>query len=77
VTCDKCGKALEVGCWPWCPHESAQHFGEDPMRPYYDAELDAHITTRSERRSIMRAKGLEYKDVSKKLRGKLYVDLHR
>jgi hypothetical protein len=77
MTCDKCGKTLEVGCWPWCPHEPALHFGEDPMRPYYDGELDAHITTRAERRSIMRAKGLEYKDVSKKLRGKVYVDLHR
>ena len=77
MKCDKCGAGLKVGDWPWCPHGPAGRFGEDPLSPYWDDELGAEITTRAGRRAIMAEKHLEYHDVSKKLRGKLYVDLHR
>lgn len=75
--CESCGAEITFGQWPWCPHEKASNFGEDPLEPYYDGELEAEITTRAGRRAIMAEKHLEYHDVSKKRRGRLYIDLHR
>lgn len=80
MTCDKCGSELRIGAWPWCPHEDASHFGEQPLEPYWDENIcqgGAMITTRGERRAIMAREHLDYHDVSKKRRGRLYVDLHR
>ena len=68
----------EHGITPWwdCdPCRGTANFGEEPLTPYYDGELEAEIRTRGERRAIMKAKGLEYHDVSKKKRGKVYVCL--
>lgn len=78
MTCDKCGVELQVGQWPFCKGNPAEHvnavgFGERPLEPYWDDELGAEITTRAGRRAIMAEKHLEYHDVSKKLRGKVYV----
>jgi len=73
----------EHGITPWwdCdPCRTSSHFGEDPLEPYWDEHLAAdpvHITTRHERRQIMSRNSLEYKDVSKKRRGKVYVDMGR
>lgn len=80
MTCDKCGTELRVGQWPWCPHEDARNFGEDPLEPYWDEHLGpepVHVTTRAERRRVMAGRDLEYKDVSRKRRGRVYVDLGR
>jgi hypothetical protein len=80
MTCEACGKELAVGQWPWCPHEDARNFGEQPMEPYFDEHITpegAHITTRAERRRIMYANKQEYHDVSSKRRGKLYIDMGR
>jgi hypothetical protein len=70
----------EHGITPWwdCdPCRTSSKFGEDPLEPYFDGELDAYVTTRAGRRAIMAQKKLEYHDVSKKLRGKVYVDMGR
>ena len=83
--CDLCGAALKVGEWPFCNGDPAAHvfasnFGEQPLEPYMDENIAANpieITTRGQRRAIMRASGLEYKDVSRKKRGRIYVDMHR
>ena len=80
MTCDKCGAELRIGEWPWCPHGDARYFGEEPLEPYIDHNLGPEpieIRTRGERRAIMSRNHLDYHDVSKKLRGRLYVDLHR
>jgi hypothetical protein len=69
---------LTVGAWPWCPHGDARNFGEDPMEPYHDENASQggeYFTTRAERRSFMAKNNLEYKDVSKKRRGRVYVVL--
>lgn len=79
-SCEACGNSIKVGDWPWCPHEPAPHFGEEPLEPYWDEHISpqgAHLTTRSERRRIMAAGGLEYHDVSRKRRGRFYVDMGR
>ena len=78
--CDICGAELRIGEWPFCPHGDARYFGEEPLEPYIDHNLGpepVEIRTRGERRAIMSRNHLEYNDVSKKLRGRLYVDLHR
>ena len=75
MKCDDCGAELQVGQWPWCPHEDAHNFGEAPLEPYWDEHLDSnpiHVTTRHERRQIMARNNLEYHDVSRKKRGRIY-----
>lgn len=81
--CNDCGGDIATGDWPFCggdptKHEPARNFGDEPMEAYWDEHLSTwgeHVTTRGERRRIMAREGLEYKDVSKKQRGKIYVDL--
>ena len=83
--CDKCGAELKVGEWPFCNGDPAAHilatnFGEQPLEPYIDHNLGpepVEITTRSQRRAIMARQHFEYHDVSRKKRGRIYVDLHR
>lgn len=73
----------EHGITPWwdCdPCRGSATFGDDPIQPYFDENIckgGAMITTRGERRAIMAREHLDYHDVSKKKRGRLYVDLHR
>lgn len=77
--CDECGTVLtELNVWPFCggnpeKHAPVTHFGDDPIDDYIDGNLgpqDIHITTRGQRRAIMSKNGIEYKDVTRKTRGK-------
>ena len=80
MTCEACGKELEVGQWPWCPHGDARQFGEQPMESYFDEHVSPSgetFTTRAERRRFMAKNNLEYHDVSKKRRGRIFVDMGR
>lgn len=69
----------EHGLTPWWDCDTCRGgatFGEDPIRPYWDEHVcpdGAHITTRAERRRIMSQNNLEYLDVSKAKRGKVFV----
>jgi len=73
----------EHGITPWwdCdPCRSTASFGDQPLEPYIDHNLGpepVEITSRAQRRAIMSKAHLDYHDVSKKVRGRLYVDLHR
>jgi hypothetical protein len=73
----------EHGITPWwdCdPCRGSATFGDDPIQPYFDEHIcqgGAMITTRGERRAIMARNHLDYVDVSKKKRGKVYVDMRR
>ena len=86
TVCEVCGGTIRVGDWPFCGgnpalHVPAEHFGEEPLAPYWDEHISpegAEIRTRGERRRIMARNGLDYQDVSKKKRGaRVYVDLGR
>jgi hypothetical protein len=67
-----------VNIWPFCrgdatKHAKVSHFGDDPIEGYVDGNLgpqDIEITTRGQRRQIMRQNHIEYKDVTRKTRGK-------
>ena len=69
----------EHGVTPWwdCdPCRGSATFGDDPISPYFDEHITAEgaeITTRGQRRAIMGKHNLEYKDLSSKRRGKVYV----
>jgi len=80
MKCDQCNRDVNVGDWPFCPHGSARNFGEQPLEPYIDHNLGTEpveITSRGQRRAIMARQHFEYHDVSRKKRGRIYVDLHR
>lgn len=77
--CDECGTTLtDLNVWPFCggnpkKHAPVSHFGDDPIEGYVDDNLQhdpVEITTRGQRRAIMAKNGIEYKDVSRKTRGK-------
>ena len=77
--CDECGAELtDLNLWPFCggnpkAHARVTHFGDDPIEGYLDTNLgpqDIEITTRGQRRAIMSKNGIEYKDVSRKTRGR-------
>ena len=74
--CSDCGGDLKFGDWPFCngdpqSHVPAPNFGEEPIEPYVDWQLSSNtedepeITTRGQRRQIMRENGLEYRKVPK------------
>ena len=63
-TCDQCGKELQIGDWPLCPHGrpslkviqdsipgglTIENMGHEPVTVY----------SHSERRDLMRARGLK------------------
>lgn len=80
VKCDKCGRNVEIGAWPWCPHEHVERFGEEPMEPYIDEHLTSEpggieITTRAQRRKIMAENKMEYRPKAKLPGSTLYLDL--
>ena len=64
MQCDECGAELAIGAWPWCPHGETR-FRVDAFEPYFDTDLTADgvwISSASQRRKIMDANGLEYKE---------------
>jgi hypothetical protein len=74
--CPDCGGDVRIGDWPLCNGDPAKHvpagqFGEDPLEPYNDWQLDPYshegpeITTRAQRRKIMAKHSLEYVEPSK------------
>ena len=73
----------EHGVTPWwdCdPCRGSATFGDTPLEPYVDHNLGpepVEITSRAQRRAIMSKAHLDYHDVSKKIRGRVYVDMHR
>lgn len=80
--CEKCGHPVVIGAWPWCPHEPAKNFGEDPLEPYYDWNLSedpqgVEITTRAQRRKIMEENHFEYRPKLKAPGQTLYFDMKR
>ena len=41
MICERCGKELVIGQWPWCPHGDARNFGDLPLEPYVDEHIAA------------------------------------
>ena len=83
MKCDSCGAELRIGEWPFCGGDPAKHepaigFGDKPIEPYMDEHLGpepVEITSRGQRRAIMSRAHLDYHDVSRSKRGRIYVDM--
>ncbi len=61
MTCEKCGAALKVGDFPFCPHEPAHGGVQGDEMDYVDWNLGPepiHITSRAQRAALMRERGL-------------------
>lgn len=79
--CESCGKTYTVGEWPWCPHGFGNNL-EEPLEPYVDDNLTAdpggvEITTRSQRRQLMKEKGFEYRKKASAPGRTLFFDMKR
>jgi hypothetical protein len=64
MTCDKCGKDLAVGAWPFCPHEEGRNAiipDEVPGGFWVENGFDEpqKFYSKSEHRAALDAKGLE------------------
>lgn len=65
MTCDTCGKELELGAWPWCPHDAAKgmKYIEDaiPGGMVFENGFDTPQTfySHSEHRAALAARGLQ------------------
>lgn len=65
--CDKCGKEISVGDWPWCKGAQSDHtpiksFSYDAWEPYFDEHITARgaqLDTRGDRQRLMRENHLE------------------
>lgn len=83
MVCDRCGAELRIGDWPFCNGDKNQHvdargFGDAPLEAYFDEHISpegAYITTRGQRRALMSKGHLDYLDVSRKKRGRIYICL--
>lgn len=78
MKCDDCGKELQIGDWPFCNgdsanHEPAKRFNYDAIKPYFDEDITERgewITTIGQRRAIMAKNHLEYRKPASFYQGK-------
>lgn len=83
--CQMCGGVVRVGDWPFCggdasKHVPPEHFGEDPLEPYFDEHISTDgewITSRAQRRAIMAKSGLDYRKKLSPPGARVYIDLGR
>lgn len=64
-TCEKCGRVVEIGAWPWCPHSKGGRYSVIPDDYGVDilnenmGHTPVTYRTRSERRRLMREHGVQ------------------
>jgi hypothetical protein len=51
--CEKCGAIVHVGEWPFCPHGAVGRTHHE-FEAYYDQGLGETITTRDQRRRLLK-----------------------
>lgn len=59
-TCEKCGKTLEIGEWPWCGHGFPSKGTTAPFVPYFDIGLGRQINSQADRWREMKKQGCQY-----------------
>lgn len=82
--CEKCGATVGIGDFPLCRGSQSDHGAwvgaEEPLTPYEDFDLTSEpgsitISSRGDRRRIMREANLEYKRKPKLSGQTLYFDM--
>lgn len=67
MTCEKCGRKLIVGDWPFCPHPNVHVEGMGMLgkfSPYFDEHVSkegAWVTSLADRRRLMKENRMDYK----------------
>jgi len=63
MTCDECGREIELGQWPFCPHGTVREY--HPFIPFWDnhiAEEPVYIESDRHREKLMRQGGLAVRE---------------
>jgi len=63
ILCEVCGKELEIGEWPYCPHGSA--FRRQPFKPWIDENITGEpveITSLAQWNRLMKENNVEIRD---------------
>ncbi len=56
MICDDCGKPVQIGSWPWCPH-SVEMSRSKGFEPYWDKNITDHpvwISNPGDKRKYLR-----------------------
>lgn len=62
VTCEKCGAAYGIGQSPYC-RDGHQPVGSyHPFIGYFDIALGAQVDSLAQRKRLMKAAGVDYRD---------------
>ena len=59
MSCGECGKELEIGEWPFCPHGKDVTFGHPPFKEYYCDQRGMFLKSREQRQSFDRQRKIE------------------
>lgn len=65
MICEKCGRSVNVGDWPFCPHGQvpiSSPMRNNPFVPYFDDGLGEMVHSHSERTKMLRDSNLVYRD---------------
>jgi len=60
--CQKCGKEVGIGAWPFCPHGKVDEY--HPFKPYWDQDLlykPVYIESLAQRNRIMRENHIDHR----------------
>jgi len=63
MICEDCHKELEIGLWPWCPHEKPLE--HHPFIPFWDTNISedpVYIDSDRKREKIMKQNGLSVRE---------------
>jgi hypothetical protein len=60
TTCDKCGKEVTIGEWPFCPHGIPSKATTAPDHAYFDIGLGKYIRNQGERWREMKRQNVQY-----------------
>lgn len=62
TVCERCGKTLHIGDYPFCSHGRPTTEEYRPFRPYFDIALGAEITSLAQWNRTMREKHADLGD---------------
>ena len=67
AVCEKCGKDIEIGDFPFCPHGKVERGFHTVFVPYVDHYISAKpegelVTSNRQRNQLLKANNLDYRD---------------
>lgn len=63
--CDECGKELEIGDFPFCPHGKVPKYFNKPFVPYWDEHISPdgpiYITSHRQRTRELKRNNMDFR----------------